>query len=234
MRAGPVGVRQPLARHRRDPPPVSRGRPADPGRGGAGRAARPLPRPVRPGRLALAERTAGDRDLPGAAAPAQGADPRRGDLGPRRGHPRPAVRRRPHPDQRGRGGAVHLAPDGRGDRDRRPGHGAPLGRVGRHPGPRRGQDRPPGRADDRRRAPRPGGGRGLRRDRVRRRRAGRRRPRPAGGRDRRPGRARGPGPGRLPAGAARPGHRLRGQGPARGVDLPAIDCSGKLHRRHPR
>ncbi len=43
---------------------------AAPGRGGADRAARPLPRPVGPGRLALAERTAGGRDLPGAAAPA--------------------------------------------------------------------------------------------------------------------------------------------------------------------
>jgi len=33
-------------------------------------------------------------------------------------------------DRGGRRGPVHLPPDGRGDRDRRPGHRAPLRRVG--------------------------------------------------------------------------------------------------------
>ena len=83
---------------------------------------------------------------------AEGADPRRGHLGARRRHPGPAVRRGAAADRRGRRGPVHLAPDGRGDRDRRPGHRAALRRVRRHPGPRRGDTRPPGRADDRRRA----------------------------------------------------------------------------------
>ena len=269
VRARPVGLRQPLAWHGRDPA-SRRGRPwsrwrraAGPGalrprrvaRRGPGRAAR------RPGRLAVAEPAAGRRHRPGAAAHPQGAHPRRGELRARRRHAGPAVRRGPAADRGWRRGAVHLAPDGRGHRDRRPDHRAALGRVGRHAGPRRGDARQARLADDRRRAPRPGrgaGGRGGGGGRVRRRgRPGgrgraqppaqaRRRADPARRRDRRPGRPGRPGPGRVPQGAPRcyrergyrPGRhggadRLRGQGPARGVDLPAAVGPGELHRRDP-
>ena len=100
----------------------------EPGAGGAGRAARPLPATCAApaGSLSLSERQAV------AIGRALLRRPKVLILDEATSALDVATRDRLFAAVRtltsgGRRGAVHLAPDGRGDRDRRPGHGAPLG-----------------------------------------------------------------------------------------------------------
>ena len=90
-------------------------------------AAPPLDMPVG---AAVAERAPGLLPRPRAGARPADPDPRRGHLGAGRRHARPALRARARAGRGRRRGRLHLAPDGRDRRDRRPLHGDALGRDG--------------------------------------------------------------------------------------------------------
>ena len=124
---------------------------AAPGQGRPGGALRPADRPVHGHGGPLPQRPAGLLHRAGPAAQAAHPDPRRGDLGARRGHARPAVRADRPPGRRWRGRDLHYPPDGRDRRDRRSHHGHALGRDRRQPQPR-GLDAAPARRPDDRRA----------------------------------------------------------------------------------
>ena len=101
--------------------------------GRSGGAARPAGRPRHARRGAVAERPAGLLHRARAAAPAAHPDPRRGDLGARRGHARPAVRAdRPARPPRASGVIFITHRMDEIERDRRSHHGHALGRDRRH------------------------------------------------------------------------------------------------------